>query len=118
VTLIKADKITAQVRLRGGATRTLTVDRALPVAQVRKTKLEVLAEIDALLNEHGDREVAEILNQRGHRTWQNQPFTLKKLVHIRMVYQLKSQFRRFERTRPVDSEGDERGPGSLRKYRA
>jgi hypothetical protein len=46
------------------------------MTQVRKTKPEVVAEIDALLNEHGDREVAEILNQRGHRTWQNQLFTL------------------------------------------
>ena len=91
VTLIKADKITAHVRLRGGATRTLTVDRPLPVAQVRKTKPEVVAEIDALLNEHCDREVAEILNQRGRRTWQNQPFTLKKIVDIRMVYRLKSR---------------------------
>ena len=95
VTLIKADKITAHVRLRGGATRTLTVDRPLPVAQVRKTKPEVVAEIDALLNEHCDREVAEILNQRGRRTWQNQPFTLKKIVDIRMVYRLKSRFTRL-----------------------
>jgi hypothetical protein len=95
VTLIKADKITAHVRLRGGATRTLTIDRPLPIARIRKTKTEVVAEIDALLNEHCDREVAEILNQRGHRTWQNQPFTLKKIVHIRMVYHLKSRFSRL-----------------------
>jgi DNA invertase Pin-like site-specific DNA recombinase len=95
VTLIKADKITAHVRLRGGATRTLTVDRPLPMARIRKTKPAVVAEIDTLLNEHGDREVAEILNQRGHRTWQNQPFTLKKIVHIRRVYHLKSRFGRL-----------------------
>ncbi|HEV2728525.1 MAG TPA: recombinase family protein [Terriglobales bacterium] len=95
VTLIKADKITAHVRLRGGATRTLTVDRPLPITQIRKTKPEVVAEIDALLNEHCDREVAEILNQRGHRTWPNQPFTLKKIEHIRGTYHLKSRFRRL-----------------------
>jgi DNA invertase Pin-like site-specific DNA recombinase len=95
VTLIKADKITAHVRLRGGATRTLTIDRPLPIARIRKTKTEVVAEIDTLLNEHCDREVAEILNQRGHRTWQNQPFTPKKIVNIRMVYHLKSRFSRL-----------------------
>lgn len=95
VTLIKTDKITAHVRLRGNATRTLTMDRPLPMARIRKTKPEVLADIDTLLNEHGDREVVEILNQRGHRTWQNQPFTLKKIRHIRRVYHLKSWFGRL-----------------------
>src|SRR5215469_13241721 len=95
VTLIKADQITAHVRLRGGAVRTLTVDRPLLMSRIRKTKPEVVAEIDALLNEHCDREVAEILNQRGHRTWQNQPFTLKKIVQIRMVYHLRSRFGRL-----------------------
>jgi hypothetical protein len=95
VTLIKTDKITAHVRLRGGATRTLTLDRPVPIARIRKTKPEVLAEIDTLLNEVGDGEVAEILNQRGHRTWQNQPFTLKKIRHIRKIYHLKSRFGRL-----------------------
>jgi DNA invertase Pin-like site-specific DNA recombinase len=95
VTLIKADKITANVRLRGGATRTLTIDRPLPIAQIRRTKAEIVAEIDALLNEHCDRELVEILNQRGHRTWQNQPFTPKKIEYIRRVYHLKTRFRRL-----------------------
>jgi Recombinase zinc beta ribbon domain len=95
VTLIKADKITTHVRLRGGAIRTLSIDRPLPMAQVRKTKLEVVAEVDALLNEHGDRGVAEILNERGRRTWQNQPFTEKKIQFIRNVYHLKNRFSRL-----------------------
>ena len=95
VTLIKADKITANVRLRGGATRTLTIDRPLPIAQIRRTKAEIVAEIDALLNEHCDREVVEILNQRGHRTWQNQPFTPKKIEYIRRIYHLKTRFCRL-----------------------
>lgn len=95
VTLIKADKITANVRLRGGATRTLTIDRPLPIAQIRRTKAEIVAEIDALLNEHCDPEVVEILNQRGHRTWQNQPFTPKKIEYIRRIYHLKTRFRRL-----------------------
>ena len=95
VTLLKADRITANVRLRGGATRTLTVHRPLPIAWIRRTKPGLLAEVDALLNEHCDGEVAEILNQRGHRTWQSQPFTRKKIVYIRMVYHLKSQFSRL-----------------------
>jgi Recombinase/Recombinase zinc beta ribbon domain len=95
VTLIKADQITAHVRLRGGATRTLTVDRPLPMARIRKTKPQVVADVDVLLNEHGDREVAEILNQRGHRTWQNQPYAARRIGYIRRVYYLKSRFDRL-----------------------
>ena len=80
VTLAKAEKITAHVRLRGGAARTLMLDRPIPIAQIRKAKPEIIAEIDRLLDHHCDREVAEILNQKGHRTWQNQPFNLKKVA--------------------------------------
>jgi hypothetical protein len=83
------------VRFRGGATRTLVLDRPVPIAQIRKCKAEIIAEIDALLNDHCDREVAEILNQRGLRTWQNMPFTLKKIAWIRMTYHLKSRFGRL-----------------------
>jgi hypothetical protein len=83
ITLLRTDKVLVQVRLRGGALRTLVLDPPLPMAQIRKFKPDVVAEIDRLLNDYCDREVAEILNQQGHRTWQNQPFTLKKVAWIR-----------------------------------
>jgi hypothetical protein len=95
VTLLKADKITAHVLLRGGAMRTLTIERPVPMAQIRKPKAAVIAEVDRLLDEHCDREVAEILNQLGYRTWQNLPFTRKKVEWIRVVYHLKSRFGRL-----------------------
>jgi DNA invertase Pin-like site-specific DNA recombinase len=95
VTLLKADKITAHVRLRGGATRTLMFERPVPIAQIRKTKPEIIAEIDRLLNEHCDREVAEILNQQGRLTWQGQPFTLKKVAWVRAAFHLRSRFGRL-----------------------
>lgn len=78
VTLTKGETIQVQVRLRGGATRTLTLAKPLPIAQIRKTKPAVVAEIDALLEDHCDREVAELLNQRGRRTWQGELFNLKR----------------------------------------
>ena len=43
VTLIKSQKITAHVRLSGGATRTLVLERPLPIAQIRKFKPELVA---------------------------------------------------------------------------
>ncbi len=95
VTLINGETIQVHVRLRGGATRGLTLAKPLPIAQIRKTKAEVIAEIDQLLDHYCDREVAQILNQEGRRTWQNEPFNLKKIAHIRQAFNLKCRYRRL-----------------------
>lgn len=95
VTLIKADTITAHVRLSGGSTRTLVLDRPLPIAQIRKFRPELVAEVDRLLEQHCDREIAEILNQRGLRTWEDKPFNLKKIAFIRVAYKLDSCYQRL-----------------------
>ena len=95
VTLTKADTITAQVRLPGGGTRTLMLDRPLPIAQIRKFKPDLVGEVDRLLDHHCDREIAEILNQRGLRTWEQKPFNLKKIAFIRAAYKLTSRHQRL-----------------------
>jgi hypothetical protein len=91
VTLIKAEKITAHVRLSGGAIRTLSLERPLPIAQIRKLKPELVAEVDHLRDHHCDREIAETLNQRGLQTWEGKPFNLKKIAFIRTAYKLASR---------------------------
>jgi DNA invertase Pin-like site-specific DNA recombinase len=95
VTLINGERIQVHLRLRGGATRSLTLAKPLPIAQIRKTKPEVVAEIDSLLDQYCDREVAEILNRQGQRTWQNEPFNLKKIAHIRQAFKLQSRYGRL-----------------------
>jgi len=95
VTLVNGELIQVHVRLRGGATRSLSVDKPLPIAQIRKTKPEVVAEIDALLDRYCDREVAEVLNRQGKRTWQDEPFNLKKIAHIRQAFNLKCRYSRL-----------------------
>jgi hypothetical protein len=95
VTLVKAETITAHVRLSGGATRTLVLDRPRPIAQIRKFKPDLVAEIDRLLDHHCDREIAEILNQRGLLTWEGKPFTLKKIAFIRAAHKLASRYDRL-----------------------
>jgi DNA invertase Pin-like site-specific DNA recombinase len=95
VTLVKAEVITAHVRLRGGATRSLRLERPLPIAQIRKFKPELVAEVDRLLDRHCDREIADILNQRGCRTWEEKPFNLKKIAFIRTAYKLPSRYERL-----------------------
>ena len=97
VTLVKAETITAHVRLSGGANRTLVLDRPLPIAQIRKFKPDLVAEVDRLLDYHCDREVAEILNQRGLQTWEGKPFNLKKIAFIRTAYKLASRYERLRR---------------------
>jgi DNA invertase Pin-like site-specific DNA recombinase len=97
VTLIKTERITAHVCLTGGATHTLVLDRPVPIAQIRKFKPELIAEIDVLTNHHCDREIAAILNERGRRTWENKRFNLKKITFIRCAYKLESRRERLRR---------------------
>jgi DNA invertase Pin-like site-specific DNA recombinase len=94
-TLVKTDVITVHVWLRGGATRTLVLPRPVPIAHIRKVKSAVVAEIDRLLEDHCDREIAEILNKEGLRTWQDRPFTLKKVAWARGAYRLVSHYGRL-----------------------
>ena len=118
VTLIKTEVITAHVRLRGGDTRTLRLDRPVPIAQIRKFKPDLVAEVDRLLDRHCDRQIADILNQRGCRTWEGKPFNLKKVAFIRMAYKLPSRYERLRRQRHADHPGgrpafrgiEDRGP--------
>jgi DNA invertase Pin-like site-specific DNA recombinase len=95
VTLIKSQQIIAHVRLSGGAARTLVLERPQPIAQIRKFKPDLVAEVDRLLDLHCDREIAEILNQNGWRTWEAKPFNLKKIAWIRGAYKLSSRHHRL-----------------------
>jgi hypothetical protein len=97
VTLIKGERITAHVRLSGGGARTLELDRPLPIAQIRKFKPDLVAKVDRLLDDHCDREIAEILNREGCRTWEGKPFNLKKVAFIRGAYGLTSRHERLRR---------------------
>ena len=96
VTLIKAEVITAHVRLRGGATRTLTVPVGLPAWMLRKTPATIVSTIDELLDTHSEVEITAILNERGHRTYRQIPYTLDRVVWLRDTYKLKSRRRRLQ----------------------
>jgi DNA invertase Pin-like site-specific DNA recombinase len=85
VTLLQEEVITAQVRLKGGATQTLT----LPISDGRRTAPQVIALLDQLLEDYTDAEVAEQLNQRGWRTCEGNPFHARRVLSLRRDYQLK-----------------------------
>ncbi len=94
VTLIK-DMRSLGVRLRGGATRQLTWTPDPHPSRIYRTNDGVVAEIDRLLDEYHDGEVARILNGRGYRTGYGRAFTSKLVRSTRWNRGLKSHFQRL-----------------------
>jgi hypothetical protein len=95
VTLIKAENIAIHVRFRGGRTVSLSVERPKSIALVRKTRPEVVAKLDELLERCSDREASAQLNALGYQNWKGEPFTAKRARYVRIVYGLKSRFDRL-----------------------
>jgi hypothetical protein len=90
VTLIKQREITAAVRFRGGATTTSTLPRPLTAQQLRATHEPVRQQIDALLDEYTDAQVARILNDHGLRTGAGDAFDTASVQWVRHSTKLKS----------------------------
>ncbi len=90
VTLIKQREITAAVRFRGGATTTLTLPRPLTAQQLRATHEPVRRQIDALLEEYTDAQVAHILNEQEMRTGAGETFDTASVKWVRYSAKIKS----------------------------
>lgn len=104
VTVHKGDAIVAQIRFKGGATRTLVVPLPPPFAQSRLTPAETLAEIDRLLDQHTDAEVATELNARGRRTFTGQLFHAAHVVALRRAHGLKDRATRLREAGMLTAE--------------
>ena len=94
VTLTKATR-SLGVRLRGGATRQLTWKPGPLACEIHKTSDEVVAEVDRLLNDHTDGEIATILNERGYRSGYGHAFNPMLVKVVRDNYALKSRHERL-----------------------
>ncbi|MGW4985602.1 recombinase family protein [Streptomyces mirabilis] len=95
VTLTKAERITAQVRLSAGRHHTLDLPLPLGGGKLWQTPKSVVAVIDTLLADHTDAEIADILNQRGLTSGKGLPFHRLLVRDIRQNYQLTSRFDRL-----------------------
>lgn len=95
VTMIRGAELTAHVRFRGGASRTLTLPLPPTSADLRRTDPAVVERIDQLLDEHIESEIAEILNAEGRRTGTGLPFTRDRVLNIRRRYELTSRHDRL-----------------------
>ena len=91
VTLTKATR-SLGVRLRGGARPDRSPGRRTHhPSQLIKTSDEVVAEVDRLLNDHTEGEIAAILNQRGYRTGHGHAFDPISVKVVRVNYALKTR---------------------------
>jgi DNA invertase Pin-like site-specific DNA recombinase len=95
VTLTKGDAIAASVRFRGGATRSLSLPLAQPAWQLRQTSAAVVAEIDALLDDHTEGQIAGVLNDRGRVSGEGLPFHAIMVRRLRRDYELKTRYDRL-----------------------
>ena len=95
VTLLKGADITAQIRFNGGTTHTLHLELPKSAWQLRQTPPAVIAQVDTLLDKHGDAEVARRLNALGIRSGSGHPFTLPIVRRIRIQYHLQSRYDRL-----------------------
>jgi hypothetical protein len=96
VTVQKVDHILAQIRFKGGATRTLTVPLPPPFTQSRLTPAATLAAIDQLLDAYTDAEIAVQLNAQGYRTFAGLPFQATHVSQLRRAHGLKDRLTRLQ----------------------
>ncbi len=95
VTLVKGQELTAHVRFRAGATRTLVLPLPLPAWALRQTSPKVISEIDGLLDDHTDAEIAAILTERGFRSNAGKAINPMMVSRVRLHYRLKDRYQRL-----------------------
>ena len=83
------------IRWRAGQTTTIQVARPIPIGLQRKTKPEVLAVLDQLLDICSDAQAAQRLNDMGYGNWRQEPFNHMKVRRLRIDYKLKSRYERL-----------------------
>ena len=95
VTLVRNGHIRLQVRLRGGAVKQLDLPRPARTWEVHQTPAEVVREVDRLLEDHLEADIAEILNSRGLTSGHGLPWSRSIVHNIRRQYKLKNRFERL-----------------------
>ena len=95
VTLLKGTDITAQIRFNGGTTHTLHLELPKPAWQIRQTPTAVVAQVDRLLEEYTDTQVARQLNAMGMRSGEGHAFSRAIVRNIRTRHHLQSRYDRL-----------------------
>ena len=95
VTLLRDQDIAVQLRFKGGSLHELRLPLPKTAAQLRKTKTEVVAEIDRLLDTCTESEIATRMNERGWTTGTGHQFNLRIVNSLRRTYRLRNRFSRL-----------------------
>lgn len=96
VTMIRdARNVDLRIRLKGGATHQMTVPVPLSAWKARKTKPEIIDEIDKLIDHFTDREIADNLNRRGIKPSEGEKFNSAIVGRLRRHYNLKMRYDRL-----------------------
>ena len=88
VTLSKGDTLHVDIRFVGGATRSLDLPLPKSCVELRTTDAAVIEEINRLIDTYTDKEIADLLNERGVRTVVSTPWTAARIGRLRHSYHL------------------------------
>ena len=95
VTIVRGAGITVHVRFSGGATKTLELPKPLTAWELRTTPAEIVAEVDRLTDDHTDKQIVEVLNERGALSGCGQRFNSRIVARLRRDYQIKPRYDRL-----------------------
>ncbi len=85
VTILKGDPITMHIRLKGGASKIINVQKPEYHLEHFRTDPKVITLIDQLLDHHIESEIAEILNKKGFKTGMGHSFKRKPFMVCALV---------------------------------
>lgn len=91
VTLHRDREVLAQLRFKGGATQQLRLPLPKHAWDLRRTGAEIIREIDQLLEERTEGEVAQALNQQGRVTSCGRPFNTGMIRRLEQTHRLKNR---------------------------
>ncbi|MCP4283794.1 MAG: recombinase family protein, partial [Gammaproteobacteria bacterium] len=89
-------EINAHIRFKGGATRSVKLDTPWIVYERWKTKPHIIEEIDRLLDDHTEGQVARLLTERGMTTSYGRPFRTENVAYLRKKYGLRHRSVRLQ----------------------
>jgi DNA invertase Pin-like site-specific DNA recombinase len=95
VTLHRDRQIVAQLRFKGGVTQELCVPLPKRAWDLRKTGAEVIREIDRLLDQQTESEIAQEFNRRGWETSGAKKFNPWRIRRLEQTHHLKSRYERL-----------------------
>jgi len=93
----KNTKAVLQIRLRGGQTKTLEVSLPLAAPLKRKTPQHIIQEIDRLLDDYTEGQIARQFNERGITSSLGHPFSMRIIGKLRRSHNLTTRYKRLKK---------------------